>query len=195
MSSLLAVDLGLKTGLALYGRDGKLSWYRSKNFGSASRLKRAVYGLLKEIPDLALIVIEGGGEIADIWEREAARREIPVSRISAEQWRARLLLRREQRTGAMAKDAATEMADRIIAWSGLRRPTAPRHDAAEAILIGLWGILEAGWLDGLPPGIRHRGISGPSRRQPVKRVDNFTRTDTILDIVLSFPTFHPHEDS
>ena len=46
VSSLLAVDLGLKTGLALYGEDGKLRWYRSKNFGTTARLKRAVYSLL-----------------------------------------------------------------------------------------------------------------------------------------------------
>ena len=161
---LLAVDLGLKTGLALYGRDGRLRWYRSKNFGSAARMKRAVYSLLKEIQGLALLVLEGGGDIAEIWEREAARQNVPVRRISAEQWRECLLLRREQRTGAMAKEAAADLADRVIAWSGLRRPTAPRHDAAEAILIGLWGILETGWLDRLPPEIRRRGISGPTRK-------------------------------
>ncbi len=154
MSSLLAVDLGLKTGLALYGRDGRLRWYRSKNFGSAARLKRAVYSLLKEMPDLALLVVEGGGEIADIWEREAARRDIPARRVTAEQWRERLLLQRERRTGAMAKEAAVELADRVIAGSGLRRPTAPRHDAAEAILIGLWAVIEQGWLERLPPGSR-----------------------------------------
>lgn len=161
---LLAVDLGLKTGLALYGRDGRLRWYRSKNVGSAARLKKAAHALLKEIPDLALLVLEGGGDIAEIWEREAARRNVPVRRISAEQWRERLLLRRERRTGAMAKEAAAELADRVIAWSSLHRPTAPRHDAAEAILIGLWGVLEAGWLDGLPREIHHRGIPGPARK-------------------------------
>jgi hypothetical protein len=164
VSSLLAVDLGLKTGLALYGEDGKLRWYRSKNFGTAARLKRAVHSLLKEIPDLKILVIEGGGEIADIWEREAARRNIPVSRITAEQWRERLLLQRERRTGAMAKETAAELADRVIAWSSLRRPTAPRHDAAEAILVGLWAVLETGWLESLSPEIRRRGISRPSRK-------------------------------
>lgn len=30
MSALLAVDLGVKTGLALYGQDGRLLWYRSQ---------------------------------------------------------------------------------------------------------------------------------------------------------------------
>jgi hypothetical protein len=35
------VDLGLRSGLALFGSDGRLRWYRSQNFGSQSRLKRA----------------------------------------------------------------------------------------------------------------------------------------------------------
>jgi hypothetical protein len=38
----------------------------------------------------------------------------------------------------------------VIEWSGAARPTSLRHDAAEAILIGLWGLLEAGWMGRLP---------------------------------------------
>jgi hypothetical protein len=164
VSFILAVDLGLKTGIALFGDDGKLRLYRSKNFGTTTRLKRAVYGILKEIPDLVMLVIEGGGNIAEIWENEAQKRGIAVRRITAEDWRKPLLYSREQRTGAMAKDRAAELANAVIAWSGLKRPTAPRHDAAEAILIGLWGALTLGWLDRLPPEIRRRGIPGPPRK-------------------------------
>jgi hypothetical protein len=29
-----------------------------------------------------------------------------------------------------------------------------RHDTAEAILIGLWGVLEVGWLERLPDDLR-----------------------------------------
>ena len=163
MSCILAVDLGLKTGLALYGEDGKLRWYRSKNFGTTARLKRAVYGILKENPDLAMLVIEGSGGIAEIWEHEAQKQGIAVRRIMAEDWRKTILFSREQRTGSMAKERAAQLADAVIAWSGLRRPTAPRHDAAEAILIGLWGVIEQGWLGGLPPEIRHGGIPGRPR--------------------------------
>jgi hypothetical protein len=155
MRYLLAVDLGLKTGLALYGQEGKLRWYRSKNFGTTARLKRAVYGILKENPDLDVLVIEGGGGIAEIWEHEAQKQGIAVRRITAEDWRKTILFSREQRTGSMAKEKAAQLAGAVIVWSGLRRPTAPRHDAAEAILIGLWGVIEQGWLGGLPPEIRH----------------------------------------
>ena len=164
MKSLLAVDLGLKTGLALYGEDGKLLWYRSKNFGTTTRLKRAVHSLLSEIPDAAQLIIEGGGGIAEIWEHGAGRRCIPVRRITAEEWRKTILFSRERRTGAVAKERASQLADAVIAWSGTCRRTAPRHDAAEAILIGLWGVIEQGWLGGLPPEIRRRGIPGPPRK-------------------------------
>ena len=164
MSVILAVDLGLKTGLALYGEDGKLRWYRSKNFGTTSRLKRAVYGILNELPGLAMLVVEGSGNIAEIWEHEAQKRGIVLRRITAEDWRRTILFSREQRTGAMAKERATQLADAVIAWSGLRCPTVPRHDAAEAILIGLWGVIEQGWLGGLPPEIRHRGIRALPRK-------------------------------
>lgn len=148
--SLLAVDLGLKTGLALYGADNKLAWYRSHNFGTAERLKRGVPSILDMIPDLMAIVVEGGGNLAVIWEREAQRRGLTLARISAESWRQPLLYLREQRSGADAKKHAGEMARKVIAWSQLPRPTSLRHDAAEAIMAGLWGLLHIGWLEALP---------------------------------------------
>jgi hypothetical protein len=152
---LLAVDLGLKTGLALYGQDGKLCWYRSQNFGTARRLKSGVHGLLGTIKGLRCLVLEGGGRLALIWEREAKRLGISVKRISAEQWRGRFLYPREQRSGIIAKRSADELARRIIDWSGAVRPKSLRHDTAEAIMIGLWGVLEMGWLDQVPEELRH----------------------------------------
>jgi hypothetical protein len=152
--SLLAVDLGLNTGLALYGQDGRLRWYRSKHFGSATRLRRGVRRVLSEIPHLTRLVIEGSSPLADIWLREAERRQITVRQISAEDWRRALLYPRQRRSGRQAKQTADEIARRIIDWSGAPRPTALRHDTAEAILIGLWGVLEIGWLAGLPAEVR-----------------------------------------
>lgn len=154
MRSLLAVDLGLRTGLALYAEDGRLLWYRSQNFGSSTRLRRAVHGLLNTLPELAWLVVEGGGNLAEIWEREAGKRGVATRRIAAERWREQLLLPREQRTGKQAKHSADDLARRVIAWSGAARPTSLRHDAAEAILIGLWGVLEAEWLERVPEDVR-----------------------------------------
>lgn len=151
MPSLLAVDVGVRTGLACYGDDGRLRWYRSQNFGNAARLRRALPGLLDDPPDLARLVLEGGGVLADAWDNAAARRHLEVIRVAAETWRPVFMLSREQRSGAQAKEVAGRLARTVIAWSGARRPTSLRHDAAEAILIGLWGVLQAGWIGALPP--------------------------------------------
>jgi hypothetical protein len=154
MSSLLAIDLGLRTGLALYGQDGRLRWYRSHNFGATARLRKGVPSIMGEIPDLTWLVIEGGGTLAVPWEREAERRGLDVRQISAEVWRQTLLYDREQRSGAQAKNVADELARRVITWSEAAQPTALRHDAAEAILIGLWGVLDIGWLERVPQELR-----------------------------------------
>lgn len=147
---LLAVDLGLRTGLALFGQDGRLRWYRSQNFGAPARLKRGAHGLLKEIEGLEVVVLEGGGQLAEIWRKEAERRNLQVSQLHADRWRRELLYPREQRSGPIAKGSADDLARQVIDWSGAARPTSLRHDAAEAILIGLWGVLDIGWLEQLP---------------------------------------------
>lgn len=147
---LLAVDAGLRIGLALFGADGRLKWYRSSNFGGLSRLKQGAYSILKELPERSVVVIEGGGQVADIWEREALRRGHELMRVSAETWRGVLMLPRHQRSGPEAKRRADTLARRVIKWSKAARPTSLRHDAAEAILVGLWAVHEKGWIDRLP---------------------------------------------
>ncbi len=144
--TLLAVDLGLRTGLALYGGDGRLRWYRSHNFGNNARLKRGAHTILNELPQLQQLVIEGSGPYAAIWHKEAARRNIALLQLSAEEWRPLLLHEHQQRSGRVAKAHADQLARAVIAWSGAATPTALRHDAAEAILVGLWAVLTLGWL-------------------------------------------------
>src|SRR5262245_50641522 len=87
MSVLLAVDIGVKTGLALYRPVGRFPTDRSQNFGTAERLPRGAQTVLDTLPPLACLVLEGGGPLADIWIRAAMRRHIPVRQISAEAWR------------------------------------------------------------------------------------------------------------
>ncbi|HRW09794.1 MAG TPA: hypothetical protein P5121_32055 [Caldilineaceae bacterium] len=152
--TLLAVDLGLHSGLALYGNDGRLRWYRSHNFGNRSRLRRGVYTILSEIPDLCYLVMEGSGPYAAIWRKEAERRKIQVMQISAEEWRPALLLERQQRSGAIAKATAEQLARAVIRWSAAPTATSLDHNAAEAILIGLWGAVAVGWLAALPTAVR-----------------------------------------
>lgn len=153
MRVLLAVDLGLRTGLAAYGDDGRLLWYQSRNFGTSSRLRGAVHAVFGQTPDVAWLIMEGGGRLAEIWRREAARGGVQVLQIAAEQWRNELFYQREHRNGPQAKQRALAMARRVIEWSAAPRPTSLRHDAAEAILIGLYGVRQLGWIDQLPPGL------------------------------------------
>lgn len=154
MASLLAVDLGVRTGLACVGEDGRVRWYRSRNFGNAARLRRAIPAVLREIPDLVRLVVEGGGPLLKPWLDEGERHGLVVRAIGAEAWRLPFLLPREQRTGVEAKRVADRLARELIAWSDAPRPTSLRHDAAEAVMIGVWGALEAGWLRELPEPLR-----------------------------------------
>ena len=155
MASLLAVDLGLRTGLAVFGDDGRLLTYRSQNYGSLGRLRAAVPGVLDGIADLAFLVVEGDRAMGRVWSREAEIRGAETRVIGAEVWRARLLYGREQRSGPDAKRHADVLARRVIEWSPRApRPTSLRHDAAEAILIGLWGVVEVGWLEAIPKELR-----------------------------------------
>jgi hypothetical protein len=143
-SRLLAVDCGLKTGFALFDLSGRLLWYRSQNFGNRTRLRKAVGPLLGAIDGLSHLVLEGGGDLADVWIREAQRRGLTICQVQAEGWRRALLLPRQQRSGKQAKQVAGEVAREIIASSGTPRPTSLRHDAAEAILVGWWFFQDKG---------------------------------------------------
>lgn len=163
MPSLLAVDVGVRTGLAVYRDDGRLIWYRSRNFGAASRLKRAIPALLHEAFDPTYVVLEGGGPLTDHWATIAERLGAHVRRVSAEEWRSAFLLPRDQRSGDQAKRVADGFARRVVEWSDATRPTSLRHDAAEAILIGLWGVIEVGWLTAVP---RALGVATLPQRKP-----------------------------
>lgn len=152
--ALLAVDLGVRTGLAAYGRDGRLRWVRSHNLGTAARLRRAVRGLLAAEPGLERLVLEGGGRLADLWLAEAAAVGLPARVVDADVWRRALLYPRERRDAATAKVHAELLARRIVTWSELRGVVSLRHDAAEAVCVGLWAVVEAGWLARVPEAVR-----------------------------------------
>jgi hypothetical protein len=151
--ALLAVDLGLRTGLALYADDGRLRRYRSQHFGSRDALRRAASRALDEAGDLRHLVVEGDAALARIWGRAAQRAGAAVHPVTAERWRGALLHPSQRRDPAAAKRSADRLARAVIEWSGAARPTSLRHDAAEAICIGLWGVQAVGWLVALPPEI------------------------------------------
>jgi hypothetical protein len=153
---LVAVDLGLRTGIAVFEGEGRLTSYGSRNFGTRSRLRGGADAVLRELGTVEVLVVEGDRALGELWASRAARRGATTLTVTPERWRARLLHPRETRRGRDAKAAADTLARRTIEVLGDRRPTSLRHDAAEAILIGLWGCLELGWLDELPPALDPR---------------------------------------
>lgn len=150
-SVLLAVDLGVKTGFAVFtNRPGILS-YGSRNYGNAGRLKRGAKGILHEIPGLTHLVIEGGGPLAKAWSEEAARMGIEILTTSADEWRESIFWQRDRRTGIQAKHNAIVTAKLVIEHLGGPRPsTLLQDDTAEAILTGWWALGQLGWYSPLP---------------------------------------------
>ena len=142
---LLAVDLGLRSGLAGFDTVGVLVMYRSRHFSSRKTLKQAAYSICNDFPNLTTLVIEGGGELAAPWEKEASRRNLTFLQVSADEWREDVLLQREQRSGKQAKQVAMKRALDIIHDSGMSGPTSLKHDTAEAILMGYWVTGKLGW--------------------------------------------------
>lgn len=147
---LLAIDAGVKTGLALYGRPDKLIWYRSHNMGSVNSLRKAAGHILHSIEGLSMIVVEGGGPVAEVWKKEAVQLGLEIIHTDAGVWRKELLYPREYRDSGTAKQAAIGLAKQIIGKSDAPSANFPTHDAAEAVLIGLWGCKRFGWIKELP---------------------------------------------
>jgi hypothetical protein len=153
---LVAVDLGLRTGIAVFDGAGRLERYGSRNFGTRTRLRGGADAVLGEVGRVDVLVVEGDRALGSVWAARAARRGAITLEVTPERWRARLLHPRERRTGREAKAAADVVARRTIELLGGRRPTSLRHDAAEAVLIGLWGCLELRWVDELPAALDPR---------------------------------------
>jgi hypothetical protein len=148
---LLAVDAGLHTGLALYRHDGRLLWYRSHHLADQQKLKRLVVTLLRCTPVPTHIYLEGGGPLAELWQREALKLERVFVQLHAGQWREQLFYARQHPSGRVAKQQALKMAIEVIDHLSHKKPTGLRHDTAEAILIGLYGLLDLGWIAHWPP--------------------------------------------
>ncbi len=143
---LLAVDVGLHTGLALYSPDPKLLWYRSHHLSSPAKLKKVIGKLLREPPRPTHLLLEGGGPLAELWLHEAEKLAIQAKQIHAQQWRETLFFARQHRSSSQAKKQADGLARQVIDQLGGKKPTSLRHDTAEAILVGLYGVLQLGWL-------------------------------------------------
>lgn len=138
---ILAIDAGLTCGMAAFAlTDGRLLWYRSQNFGSFPRLRRGAPAILTATQGVVLMVVEGGGNIADPWLKAATHLGIMATNVPAERWRSDMLLPRQQRSGVVAKQHAQKQARQHINQHADQRSKSLRHDTAEAILLGEWAI-------------------------------------------------------
>lgn len=144
MGRLLAVDGGLKCGLALFDGQGSLIRHKSRRVPDRSRMRVAAADILKRWGPVTQVVFEGGGDVAQVWRAVCNRLGVRFQTVSAEDWRRDLLFRRQQRTGSQAKQVALKLAREVIEDSGLPRPKGLRHDAAEAILTGTWWFRQLG---------------------------------------------------
>lgn len=149
---LLAVDVGLQTGLAMFAEPDRLVWYRSHHLAGPAALRKLIGGLLRRPPQPTHLFLEGGGRLAELWKREAGPLGIEVHQVQAEDWRRRLFYARQRGRRSLAKQEADKLARQVITACGGKRPTSLRHDAAEAILTGFYGLLELGWVDAWPDG-------------------------------------------
>ncbi len=89
--------------------------------------------------ELLFIIMEGSYNVGKIWIKKGIKINVPVYFVSPDRWRKDIF-----GTGNLSTDEAKKLAVRyareIIIDSGLSPPKLIHHDAAEAILIGLWGI-------------------------------------------------------
>ena len=148
---LLAVDIGLHTGLAMFSSEAELLWYRSHHLPTPAKLKKMVATLLRQLPRPDYIYLEGGGLLVDIWEKEAEKLSMTTRQLHAEQWRDNYFTVGSTPTAVRAKKEADIAARQVINILGGKKPTSLRHDTAEAVLIGLFGLLELGWIIDWPP--------------------------------------------
>ncbi len=137
---LLAVDIGVRTGLARLDAAGVVQWCRSHNLGTVARLKRAVHRIVFQEEGLAWLVVEGGGRLAEIWLQAGQARGLRVLQCQAQDWREVMLLPRHSRSGRQAKATARRLAEEALAQMGRPSRTPLDNDAAEAVLLGLWAV-------------------------------------------------------
>jgi hypothetical protein len=141
---LLAVDLGLRTGLAVFDGGGRLLACASRHFANRAALKRASRAVLRRFGALTHLVVEGGGTLAACWLAEAEKLGLSCRSVTAEEWRGVLLSARERRDPRL-KLTAVEACRRVRASAHASRGRPPRHDAAEAILAGHYVVTRMGW--------------------------------------------------
>lgn len=146
LAAILAIDLGLRTGLAVWDDRGRLRTWNLIRFRSPRALRDGIRTLVRDLDeDVVLAVAEGDTDLARIWSRALSARDIPVRTVSAHTWRRDVFADRPDLDGKEAKQAAITLARRLIRERADRGAPHLRHDAAEAICLGYWAAWTERW--------------------------------------------------
>jgi predicted phosphodiesterase len=161
---LLAVDLGLKSGVSLFNSQGALVRYEQFYF-QKDTLQRDAGKLIEqwqvdlndemtETDDhddkpykVTHIAIEGAdGYMLRAWAAAAPNQSI--LRVSPDEWRSDLLLAKEKTSGATSKAAARLIARQVVEDFGMMERHSGKFptDVAEAVVIGLYVARKLGWI-------------------------------------------------
>jgi hypothetical protein len=145
---LLAVDLGLRFAWSLYTLEGQLLNYSSHHCPNYASLKRFAYLMLKRLPHSSYLYIEGGGALLKAWQKPALKSFHDCIQVHARQWRVDVLKvsNIDSLSGHEAKNKAIEQASKVIKYASGKGHHTLRHDSAEAILLGWWGLWTLGYV-------------------------------------------------
>lgn len=124
---LLAVDMGLRSGFALYNSSGLLIDFTNHRFLSLPTLKESILEVLNSIyvtHHLTNFVLEGDAVYGELWRmalEEFSHKKnetVDVLFVSPSEWRERLLTLKERKSGQDAKTAARQICRQIMWRSG-----------------------------------------------------------------------------
>lgn len=173
---MVAVDLGLRTGLALYSDDGRLLEYEHAVYETAEDLEAKCLKLMSEweakyqrpnnnenIEDdkasfhITHVAVEGADvALRAVWKSMAEDHlHCRLLLVKPEEWRADLLLAKEKASGEAAKEASRLIARQIVAdYGGRLHEGKLATDVAEAVLLGYHVSRRLGWIPRKEPCVR-----------------------------------------
>ena len=104
--------------------------------------------MLKRLPQASYLYIEGGGPLLKAWQKPTFKSLHECTQVHAQQWRIDVLKvsNIHDLSGHEAKKKAIKQASKVIKYASGKGHHTLRHDSAEAILLGWWGLWQLGHL-------------------------------------------------
>ena len=171
---LLAIDLGLCSGISLFSADGLLLRYEQFKFSDQTELFEVAPRLLKKWEmdfarvnlghgsspqnksgKIAYVAIEGGDvPLWDAWKsavvamRPNGSSPPQLLSISPREWRSELLSKKERQSGFASKEASRLIARQVVEDYGIMGAHSGSFstDVAESVLVGLHVARRLGWI-------------------------------------------------